>query len=212
MIDYIKTILIFINLFLILFTLQVSENIKNNKYINNLYRYDSNIYIDKDTDIDYDFINNTITHLKSNEIYEDFYNRNGKILLTKELEDYNNLNNDASITLGYIDYKKNLIAIAECLDDEKLKGTIYHELGHYFDKRNNSPSKKDEEFKELYNKYKDIYWDYGSHSGYCSTNTAEYFASIYKDYYLYNSHLKNKAPELYNYFKNLIEGGISNEG
>lgn len=78
---------------------------------------------------------------------------------------------------------------------------LMHELGHVFDKYSNTS-----EFKNLYEMYKEIGY-YGHNESptiqYAIVDELEFFATTFKDYFLYPFQLQEKAPEVFEYFEML---------
>ena len=84
-----------------------------------------------------------------------------------------------------------------------LQSVIYHEAGHILDIEYDLISISSD-FTQLYLSEHQSYYQIDScNDFYSKINNMEFFASSFKDYYLYPDHLKAINPKLYHYFYNL---------
>lgn len=83
---------------------------------------------------------------------------------------------------------------------KKLNTIFIHELGHCFDYEFGSPSSTDE-FKNIYLLYKDTYVEqaYYSPENYAASSESEFFATLFKEYFVSPDSLKLQAPEAYGF-------------
>lgn len=113
---------------------------------------------------------------------------------------------------GLTDYSEKIIYINGSEKGQE-KNTLIHEFGHFEDYITSSSSNED--FLDLYNKYKDSYVEYdylnlqnvinNEESHYAASNEREFFAICFKDYLLHNTYIKDTYPELFTYYKILLK-------
>lgn len=102
---------------------------------------------------------------------------------------------------GYSNWHLRMIYVKNYSDPQKTFHVFVHEMGHMFNYEFGCPSLSDE-FRAIYSLYKDSFQEMDPHStdGYAAHSQDEFFASVFKEYFLFSSHLETEAPEAYHYF------------
>ena len=134
------------------------------------------------------------------DIIKGFVDNNWSLFIVKDLEKG-----------GSINYEKKRITVNAVPYQEDMN--LIHEMGHYLDYSLNFIS-GNEEFLELYESNKDyIEYIYRNVSDiveeeelrYCVSNEREFFASVFKDYILYNSYVKTNYADLYAFMECILK-------
>ncbi|WP_455717667.1 hypothetical protein [Anaerosporobacter sp.] len=127
-----------------------------------------------------DFIDDTVQaiNLIPRIVLSNFLNEGWQFIICNTEKNYCGLT-DVNNKVIYIYYK-------EC-DTTTIADTVMHEIGHYVDYSQGFISKT-KEFDRLYNMKQ--YKDTQRNDNYCYKNNQELFATLYRDYILYNNHLK----------------------
>lgn len=114
--------------------------------------------------------------------------------------------------LGYSDWHLRLIFIRAQPDPNEVYKVFIHEMGHYFDYEFGTPSSTGE-FRELYSLYRDSFseFDPSAPTGYAISSTKEFFATVFKEYFLYPEHLLSEAPEAYFFIEDLYNSVSKNK-
>lgn len=142
---------------------------------------------------------NQFIQSQPSSLTEDFLNE-WKVIIAKDVTlDY------SESTAGLTVWQSRLVLLNTYDDSYIVYGTFIHEFGHYFDMSHGFCSKSPK-FQTLYAKYKDIYCEQDQFipASYTSSTAQEFFASIFKEYYLYPEHLKALAPEGYEFIDSVI--------
>lgn len=106
-----------------------------------------------------------------------------------------------SSVLGYSDWHLRLIYIKAQPDTDATREVFIHELGHCFDYEFGTPSATDE-FLQIYAQYKDELpeLDHPGVTNPTNTSPEEFFATVFKDYFLFPEYLKTTIPKAYYFF------------
>lgn len=121
---------------------------------------------------------------------------------------------DPQLTVGFTNYETKIIQIKNIETDNFVKLKFLHEISHYIDKKYNEKSCTDE-FKALYEKYKDDYVEYEYFNvpvntqnkadiEYAKSSNYEFFACTMKDYLYHNSYIEENYPDLYVYYNSFM--------
>lgn len=104
--------------------------------------------------------------------------------------------------LGYSDWHLRLIFIKAQPDPVTMFHVFVHELGHCFDYEFGTPSSTDK-FKQIYALYKDTFIEIDNTNtsvNHINSTEEEFFATVFKEYFLSPEHLKINAPQAYEFF------------
>lgn len=114
--------------------------------------------------------------------------------------------------LGYSDWHFRLIFLKAQPEPDATYKVFIHELGHCFDYEFGTPSANDE-FQQIYNQYKDTFIeaDYLDLVSYANSSPEEFFATVFKEYFLTPEHLKTNAPLAYSFIADLYNEVSSND-
>ena len=115
-------------------------------------------------------------------------------------------------TLGFSDWHLRVIYLRAQPEPEKAFMVFAHELGHYFDYEFGTPSET-KEFQEIFLLYKDSFVeaDPSSTVGYATSSPSEFFATAFKEYFLFPAHLKSVAPKAYDFISTVYTEVSNNE-
>lgn len=107
---------------------------------------------------------------------------------------------------GYSNWRLRVIYVKNYTDPQKAFHVFVHELGHVFDYEFGSVSSS-EEFGAIYSLYKDSFSEMDSLSTdrYAVHSQDEFFATVFKEYFLFSSHLEAAAPKAYHYFDSVYQ-------
>lgn len=119
---------------------------------------------------------------------------------------------DTTETVGYCDWHSRLIYVKSETNLDKFRAAFVHELGHAFDYEFGTPSAMDE-FESIYLLYKENYQELTSFStkDYTTGSSVEFFATMFKEYFLAPEHLKSFAPKAYDFIDTIYNGVSANE-
>ena len=112
---------------------------------------------------------------------------------------------------GYSNWRMRTMYVRDYSDDEITYRVFIHELGHYFDYEFGSPSYTDA-FQKIFIQHMKTFEerDETAPAGYAVSSAQEFFAAVFKEYFLYPEHLKSVAPDAYDYFDSLYRKVINN--
>lgn len=112
---------------------------------------------------------------------------------------------------GYSNWRMRTMYVRDYSDDEITYRVFIHELGHYFDYEFGSPSYTDA-FQKIFIQHMKTFEerDETAPAGYAVSSAQEFFAAVFKEYFLYPEHLKSAAPDAYDYFDSLYRKVINN--
>lgn len=112
---------------------------------------------------------------------------------------------------GYSNWRMRTMYIRDYSDDEIAYRVFIHELGHYFDYEFGSPSYTDA-FQKIFLQHMKTFKerDETAPDGYATSSAQEFFAAVFKEYFLYPEHLKSVAPDAYDYFDSIYWKVINN--
>ena len=122
-----------------------------------------------------------------------------------------NVSSDILIqTDGATSWEAKIIALNTHSDPTDTYNTFVHEFGHYFD-LSHSYYSKSEDFNAIYEKYRDTYieLDDKTPKEYPTSSSLEFFASIFKEYFLYPEHLNQIAPDAYIYIDTIYKEAVT---
>ena len=200
------------------FSLNKYKDFEQTNVLEYYHKYDDFIYTsEKDMENEnfkklmpmvYDFF-----ELLPDTTIREFEEKNWKIIISSEKPSYvKEIENDVNYKVGG-NAEYNLRLIFLYLNNnapEYLLSDFIHEFGHYEDWENGLVAKSSS-FEKIFKKNQGyVPNDSFSDENYHLSNTREFFACCYKDYFLYNDELKNEAPEVYNYLGSIIWHNNSN--
>lgn len=112
---------------------------------------------------------------------------------------------------GLTNWMYRIIIINTYQDSDYTYQTFIHEFGHYFDCSHGYCSQSPE-FKKIYQKYKSTFTekDQNIPKEYPTSNSEEFFAAVFKEYFLYPEHLSKNASEAYKYIQNIYNIATEN--
>lgn len=112
---------------------------------------------------------------------------------------------------GYSNWNARIIYIKDLPNHGEMLRNFVHELGHYFDYEFGTPSATDE-FIRIYSLYKDDFseMDSSALAGYAISSREEFFATVFKEYLLYPKHLKEEAPEAFDFLNAIYTEVVNN--
>lgn len=108
--------------------------------------------------------------------------------------------NEDSFIAGVSNWRTRTVFVQSDPEFKKVQSTFIHELGHCFDYECGSVSST-EEFKNIYLLHKDTYIEQTRYSPekYASISVSEFFATLFKEYFVSPDYLKLQAPEAYDF-------------
>ena len=124
--------------------------------------------------------------------------------ITDETYSDSDVLNEHSFIVGISNWRTRTVFIKLESDKAKLHSIFIHELGHCFDHEFGSLSSTDE-FENIYSLYKDSYVEQTCYSPekYASISESEFFATLFKEYFISPNHLKLQAPEAYDFIDSI---------
>lgn len=113
---------------------------------------------------------------------------------------------------GLSSWQSHVVYINTHEDTSLIYRVFVHEFGHYFDMAQGFHSES-KEFQEIFAKYKDTFKEQDEMvpEKYSTSSVQEFFASVCKEYFLYPDHLKDTAPNAYDYFDNALQAASSKQ-
>lgn len=113
-------------------------------------------------------------------------------------------------TDGATNWELKLVALNTHSDPTDTYNTFVHEFGHYFDLSHGYYSKS-EEFQKVYEKYRTTYKELDDKTvkDYPTSSSIEFFASVFKEYFLFPEHLQQIAPDAYTYIDKIYNEAVS---
>lgn len=138
-----------------------------------------------------------------------------KVLKASNKEIYYNPDslNENIVISGVSNWHTRTVFIQSEPNIKKLNTIFIHELGHCFDYEFGSLSSTDE-FKNIYSLHKDTYVEQIRYSPekYASSSESEFFATLFKEYFISPDYLKLQAPEAYDFIDTIykeVSGNVS---
>jgi len=179
----------------------------------------NNIYSGNNTDVNMDAVeqmDNFISSLSTN--VAKVFSRDWVFIVTVQMpfNVLDNTNKETSYTPdnpnqniiinAVTNWRTRTVFIKSESDMKKFKTIFIHELGHCFDYEFGSLSSTDE-FKDIYLLYKDTYVEQLRYSPekYASSSEAEFFATLFKDYFISPHSLQLQAPEGYDFIDTIYK-------
>lgn len=137
---------------------------------------------------------NTFVLSLPNNINQEFLSE-WKVIMGKSIA-----SDTASNVAGATSWNTRIIRLNLYDDPEIIHKTFIHEFGHYFDLAHGYISKS-AEFQELYIKHNDSFIEKDTFvpAEYSTSTAQEFFASVFKEYYVSPEHLQSIIPEAYEY-------------
>lgn len=137
-----------------------------------------------------------------------------KMLKTRNEEThYDSSDHDKKIVInGVSNWRTRTVFVQFDSNMDKINTVFIHELGHCFDYEFGSLSSTDE-FKEIYSSYKDTYIELMRYSpeNYAASSEAEFFATLFKEYFISPYSLKLQAPEAYDFIDTVYKEVSEND-
>lgn len=193
-------------------TVGVSANVK--KEIKAVVADELSYFSDEFID---DFLQNTKFEIEIRDTYC-YSSGFGRNLFLHQLDKYNFEDTDCYIR-AYYEGNQGILRVHVYMQEKNytanIKESLVHELGHYFDTADFYYSSSDE-FMMLYEKYSKIgavlirTTEGYKETSYPLSEPCELFAEMFAQYVKYSFFLRGYYPDLYHYFKNLLEGGLYN--
>ena len=108
-------------------------------------------------------------------------------------------------------WNSKLILIRSQSDPAVSCRLFVHEFGHFFDMSNSFHSYS-QEFQKLYELYRNTFIEEDACvlPEYSTSSPQEFFAAVFKEYYLYSDYLLQKAPDAYQYIEKSIQNAVLN--
>lgn len=133
-------------------------------------------------------------------------------MIDKEVPGNSDSSDEDVIISGVCNWHTRAVFLKSEPDVKRFETIFIHELGHCFDYEFGSLSSTDE-FKNIYLMYKDTYVEqtYYSPENYAASSESEFFATLFKEYFISPDSLKLQAPEAYDYIDTIYKE-VSEDG
>lgn len=114
-------------------------------------------------------------------------------------------------TGGYSNWHLRIIYVKAYSDPEETFHVFLHEMGHFFDYEFGCLSLQ-QDFRRIYSLYANTFHeaDIYSSDNYGISSPAEFWATIFKEYFLFPEHLTNETPEIYSFFQTVYQEVVNN--
>lgn len=186
----------------------ISENYEKNN--NNWYKEMLINSILADNDYDISKINEQIKELPTS-LVEKIYDSPLKIYLQSKEDFDSNVSYEEELennTIAF--YTPATTGIYLNNEEQNKEGVLIHEIGHFYDsyilsdKNKSYYSEKSDDFLNIFNleEKNELLGDTSTHY---TNNIKEYFAEMFKYYFIYRDTLKEKAPNTFAFMDNLLK-------
>lgn len=209
--DTIVTCLLFviITCFICVFSYGYYNSDEQTLILKDYSNIEDNFYTDNSTDANIEAINRMdafISSLSTN--VAKVFSKDWVFIVTDNIpiNDANQTNSENIIINGASHWRTRTVFILSDWDIKRLNVVFVHELGHCFDYEFGSLSSTDE-FKNIYLLYKDTYVEQIRYSPekYAASSESEFFATLFKEYFISPHSLKLQAPEAYDYIDTIYK-------